>query len=151
MIIGINVVDLCYAKEKWFNEQSNSASYGKIMEYLFKNIGIYKNEICVLPEKGIERYANKCGEELGVFHVSSKCECDYKKFMNNDECRNCVCYDKHESHLGTCCVGKGFDAVLMIECDCDGFKEGVKHECLNNLGCEDIGGCWALCTGLKHQ
>jgi len=36
MIIGINVVDLCYAKEKWFNEQSNPASYGKIMEYLLK-------------------------------------------------------------------------------------------------------------------
>jgi len=35
MIIGINVVDLCYAKEKWFNEQINSASYGKIMEYLW--------------------------------------------------------------------------------------------------------------------
>jgi hypothetical protein len=38
----------------------------------------------------------------------------------------------------------------MIECNCDGFKEGVKHECLNNFGCEDFGSCWVLCTGLKH-
>jgi len=79
-----------------------------------------------------------------------KCKCDYKKFVNDNECRNCVCYNKHESHLGVCCIGKGVDVVLMIECECGDFKEGVKHECLNNFGCEDVGSCWVLCTGLKH-
>jgi len=63
-----------------------------------------------------------------------KCKCDYKKFVNDNECRNCVCYDKHESHLGTCYVGKGVDVVLMIECNCDGFKEGLSTSASIILG-----------------
>jgi hypothetical protein len=45
-----------------------------------------------------------------------------------------------------CCIGKGVDVVLMVEYDCDGFKEGVKHECLNNFGCKDIVDCWVECA-----
>jgi hypothetical protein len=45
-----------------------------------------------------------------------------------------------------CCIGKGVDVVLMVEYDCDGFKEGVKHERLNNFGCKDIVDCWVECA-----
>jgi len=131
MLVGINAVDLYYDRQR------------RIISYIYNNI---YPRVCILPEKGDEIYVDM----RGIILNAPKCKCDYKKFVNDDGCRNCVCYDKHESSLGVCCIGKGIDAVLMVECDCDDFKEGVKHECLNNFECKDIVDCWVQCTGSKH-
>ena len=128
MLIGINAVDVYYDRQR------------RIISYIYNNI---HSRICILPEKGDEIYVDFM-RRLGL--NAPKCKCDYKKFVNDNECRNCVCYNKHESHLGVCCIGKGVDVVLMVEYDCDGFKEGVKHECLNNFGCKDIVDCWVECA-----
>ena len=138
MVVGINVVDLYY-------DIHNGSSH-KIISHLYRNI-LYSNNVCILYEKGVNKYINAI-RQIGI-NVSNFCNCNYNNIKKN--CNDCICYNKHESHLGLCCVGKGgIDAIIMVKCKCDEFREGIKHECLNNLGCEDIGGCWVLCTGLKH-